>query len=159
MNYGLFLNALISFVLIARAIFFFVVKPMNALAARRAAGEPAEEPTTKVCPHCASAIPVAARRCPMCTSELSDRLAARLQHPLEVRRRLGATSAPRQPGSQLGCVQHQARRAADGPRVAVARVAQHWVADGVAVHPDLVAPSGERHDLQQVGIPEPLAQR
>ena len=70
-NYGLFLNALVSFILIAAAIFFFVVKPMNAMAARRATGEPAEEPSTKICPQCASAISVAARRCPMCTSELS----------------------------------------------------------------------------------------
>lgn len=70
-SYGLFLNALVSFILIAGAIFFFVVKPMNAMAARRAAGAPAEEPSTKVCPQCASAIPMAARRCPMCTSELS----------------------------------------------------------------------------------------
>ena len=70
-KYGLFLNALVSFILIATAIFFFVVKPMNALAARRAAAEPAEEPSTKICPECASAIPVAARRCPMCTSQLS----------------------------------------------------------------------------------------
>jgi len=68
--YGLFLNALVSFILIAAAIFFFVVKPMNALAARRASAEPAEEPSTKMCPFCASAIPVAARRCPLCTSEL-----------------------------------------------------------------------------------------
>jgi large conductance mechanosensitive channel len=70
-NYGLFLNALIAFVLIAASIFFLVVKPMNAMAARRAAGAPAEEPSTKVCPQCASAIPAAARRCPMCTSELT----------------------------------------------------------------------------------------
>ncbi|MEP6469428.1 MAG: large conductance mechanosensitive channel protein MscL [Chloroflexota bacterium] len=69
-TYGNFLNALISFLLIAAALFFFVVKPMNALAARRAAGEPAEDPSTKICPQCASAIPVAARRCPMCTSQL-----------------------------------------------------------------------------------------
>jgi large conductance mechanosensitive channel len=70
-SYGKFLNALVSFILIAAAIFFFVVKPMNALAARRASAEPAEEPSTKMCPECASAIPVAARRCPMCTSQLS----------------------------------------------------------------------------------------
>jgi large conductance mechanosensitive channel len=70
-KYGLFLNALVSFILIAAAIFFFVVRPMNAMAARRAAGEPAEEPSTKICPECASAIPLAARRCPMCTSNLS----------------------------------------------------------------------------------------
>ena len=70
-KYGLFLNALVSFILIAAAIFFFVVKPMNALAARRAAAEPAEEPSTKMCPWCASAIPVAAKRCPLCTSDLT----------------------------------------------------------------------------------------
>ena len=70
-TYGNFLNALISFLLVAAALFFFVVKPMNALAARRAAAEPAEEPSTKTCPQCASQIPFAARRCPMCTSDLA----------------------------------------------------------------------------------------
>ena len=70
-TYGNFLNALISFLLVALALFFFVVKPMNALAARRAMAEPADEPSTKICPQCASAIPIAARRCPMCTSELT----------------------------------------------------------------------------------------
>jgi len=64
--YGLFLNALISFVLIAAAIFFFVIKPMNALEARRQRGEePA--PTTKTCTECTSTIPLAAKRCPNCT--------------------------------------------------------------------------------------------
>jgi large conductance mechanosensitive channel len=70
-SYGLFLNALITFVLIALAIFLFVVKPMNALAARRA-GAADGEPTTKSCPYCASDIAVAATRCPMCTSQLSE---------------------------------------------------------------------------------------
>ena len=70
-RYGLFLNALITFVLIAAAIFFLVVRPMNAMAARRAAAEPAEATSTKICPECASDIPLAARRCPMCTSQLS----------------------------------------------------------------------------------------
>jgi large conductance mechanosensitive channel len=69
-NYGLFLNALISFILVAGAIFFFVVKPMNTLAARRAAREPGEAPTTKACPFCATDIPMAASRCPNCTSQL-----------------------------------------------------------------------------------------
>ncbi|HET8587383.1 MAG TPA: large conductance mechanosensitive channel protein MscL [Candidatus Limnocylindria bacterium] len=64
-KYGLFLNALISFVLIALAIFLFVVKPMNMLEARRQAGI-VETPTTKTCTECASEIPVAARRCPFC---------------------------------------------------------------------------------------------
>jgi len=70
-NYGLFLNALISFILVAAAIFFFVVKPMNALAARRAAKEPGEAPTTKPCPFCTTDIPMGATRCPNCTSQLS----------------------------------------------------------------------------------------
>ncbi len=65
-RYGVFLNALIAFLLIALAIYLFVVKPMNALEARRQAGV-VETPTTKTCTECASEIPVAARRCPMCT--------------------------------------------------------------------------------------------
>ena len=64
--YGLFLNALISFILVAAAVFFFVIKPMNALAARRSRGEVAS-PTTKTCTECASEIPLAAKRCPNCT--------------------------------------------------------------------------------------------
>jgi large conductance mechanosensitive channel len=70
-TYGVFLNVLISFILVAAAIFFFVVRPMNAMAARKAASEPAAEPTTKACPFCATDIPVAATRCPHCTSQLS----------------------------------------------------------------------------------------
>jgi large conductance mechanosensitive channel len=65
-SYGLFLNALISFILIALAIFLFVVKPMNALEARRQAGV-VETPTTKTCTECATEIPVTARRCANCT--------------------------------------------------------------------------------------------
>ena len=64
-TYGNFLNALISFVLVAAALFFFVVKPMNLLERRRQAAEP-DAPTTKTCTECASEIPVAALRCPMC---------------------------------------------------------------------------------------------
>ncbi|HKV67896.1 MAG TPA: large conductance mechanosensitive channel protein MscL [Gaiellales bacterium] len=69
--YGDFLNAIITFVSIAAAIFFFVVKPLNMLEARRAAGQPVESPTTKACPECLSDIPVAARRCAYCTSEVA----------------------------------------------------------------------------------------
>ena len=65
-RYGAFLNALVSFLLIALAIYFFVVRPINALEARRQAGTE-ETSTTKTCPECASEIPMAARRCPMCT--------------------------------------------------------------------------------------------
>ena len=68
--YGKFLNAFISFLLVAAAIFFFVVKPMNAMTARLR--KPAAEPDKpiKECPFCATEIPSAARRCPHCTSEL-----------------------------------------------------------------------------------------
>ena len=65
--YGDFLNAVLSFVLVAAAIFFVVIKPMNALAARRAR---AQDPTTRDCPECLSEIPLAARRCAYCTVEL-----------------------------------------------------------------------------------------
>ena len=69
--YGDFLNAVITFLSIAAAIFFFVVKPLNVLEARRAAGAPPESPTTKACPECLSDIPLAARRCAYCTSEVA----------------------------------------------------------------------------------------
>src|SRR5215218_1252822 len=65
-NYGNFLNALISFVLVALVIFFLVVKPMNVMIARKRAGQATEDPTTKICPECLSEIPVAARRCAFC---------------------------------------------------------------------------------------------
>lgn len=63
--YGYFLNTLISFILVALAIFFFVIKPMNALEARRQKGEVAT-PTTKTCTECATEIPLPAKRCPNC---------------------------------------------------------------------------------------------
>lgn len=69
-NYGKFLNQLISFVLIAAAIFFLVVKPMNAMTARLKKPEPEGEPPIKACPFCTMDIPAAATRCPNCTSEL-----------------------------------------------------------------------------------------
>jgi large conductance mechanosensitive channel len=69
--YGLFLNSLISFVLIAAAIFFFVVKPVNAMTARLKKPEAEGEPPIKACPFCTMDIPAAATRCPNCTSELS----------------------------------------------------------------------------------------
>jgi large conductance mechanosensitive channel len=69
--YGDFLNAVLTFVTIAAAIFFLVVKPLNALTARRAAGAPTESPTTRPCPECLSEIPIAARRCAHCTSQLA----------------------------------------------------------------------------------------
>jgi large conductance mechanosensitive channel len=66
--YGDFINSLIAFVSVAAAIFFFVVKPLNAMAARRAAGRPDPESDTRACTECLSEIPKAARRCAFCTA-------------------------------------------------------------------------------------------
>jgi large conductance mechanosensitive channel len=68
-KYGDFLNELIAFVFIAAAVFFFVIKPINALAARRKKGQEAE-PGTRDCPECLSEIPELARRCAFCTAEV-----------------------------------------------------------------------------------------
>jgi large conductance mechanosensitive channel len=65
-RYGRFLNALVAFLLIAAAIYFLAVRPLNALEERRQRGAE-ETPTTKACTECASEIPLVARRCPMCT--------------------------------------------------------------------------------------------
>lgn len=65
--YGDFINALITFLSIAAAVFFFVVAPINHLMERRAQ----EDPDEKECPECTSAIPLMARRCPQCTAQLS----------------------------------------------------------------------------------------
>ncbi len=72
---GLFLNALISFVIIAAVIFFFVVKPMNLLIERSRRG-PTPDPTTRKCPACFSDVPIAASRCAFCTSDLPPATAA-----------------------------------------------------------------------------------
>jgi large conductance mechanosensitive channel len=68
--YGDFVDALIAFVSIAAAIYFFVVAPLNALAARRAAGQVPADADTRPCPECLSEIPKAASRCAFCTSEV-----------------------------------------------------------------------------------------
>jgi large conductance mechanosensitive channel len=70
-TYGKFLNQLISFILIAAAIFFFVVKPVNAMTSRLKKPEPEGEPPLKTCPFCATDIPSGATRCPHCTSQLA----------------------------------------------------------------------------------------
>lgn len=66
-KYGSFINALITFISVAAAIFFFVVKPMNVLQERIKKGE---DPTVKDCPECLSEIPAAAKRCAHCTTQL-----------------------------------------------------------------------------------------
>jgi large conductance mechanosensitive channel len=68
--YGDFINAVIAFVSIAAAVFFFVVKPVNALLARRKTEPPVDE-TVRTCPECLSEIPRAARRCAFCTTEVA----------------------------------------------------------------------------------------
>lgn len=72
---GNFINALISFLLIAAAVYFFVVVPVNALISRMRK-QPPPDPTTKKCPECLSEIPIDARRCAHCTSVLSGSAAA-----------------------------------------------------------------------------------
>ncbi len=69
-NYGVTLLAIISFLVIAAVLFFFVVRPLVKLNAPKKAAEPAA-PTTKECPYCFSTIAIKATRCPQCTSELS----------------------------------------------------------------------------------------
>lgn len=68
--YGDFLNAIVSFVIIAAAIYYLVVLPVNALMSR-AHKEPPADPTTKRCPECLSEIPIAAKRCAHCCVALS----------------------------------------------------------------------------------------
>ena len=68
-RYGAFLNAVIAFVSIAAAVFFFVVRPVAALQARKKTEPPVEE-TTRACPECLSSIPKAAKRCAFCTAEV-----------------------------------------------------------------------------------------
>ena len=69
-RYGAFLTAAITFVSTAAAIFFFVVKPVNAMTARLKKPDEGEKPL-KTCPFCATDIPSAATRCPACTSQLT----------------------------------------------------------------------------------------
>ena len=69
-KYGDFLNALISFVIIAATIYFFVVLPVNSLLARFRP-QPVLPPTTKPCPECLSDIPVAAKRCSHCAQPVA----------------------------------------------------------------------------------------
>jgi large conductance mechanosensitive channel len=69
-RYGDFVNKMITFVVIAAVVFFFVVVPVNALISRARRAPPAD-PTTRKCPECLSEIPVEARRCAFCTSQVS----------------------------------------------------------------------------------------
>jgi large conductance mechanosensitive channel len=73
--YGDFINALLSFLMVAAAIYFFVVMPLNTYMERRRRGEAPPDPTTKKCSECLSEIPLAARRCAFCTSQVVPSMA------------------------------------------------------------------------------------
>ncbi len=75
--YGDFINAVIGFLLVGAAVYFFVVVPVNAVVARMNRGEVPPDPTTKKCPECLSEIPIAARRCAHCTSVVGSSSAAK----------------------------------------------------------------------------------
>jgi len=68
--YGEFLNAIISFLLMATALFFLVVQPLNHLQTRIASRKTPEEPSDRKCPECLSEIPKAATRCKFCTARV-----------------------------------------------------------------------------------------
>ena len=74
-NIGDFVNAAITFLLTAAAVYFFVVLPVNALLARMRKDEPAAAPTTKKCPECLSEITIEAKRCAHCTQVVMGRAA------------------------------------------------------------------------------------
>lgn len=73
--FGSFLNALVSFLMVSAAVYFFMVAPMNAWKARAARNAIPDDPTTKKCPECLSEIPIAARRCAFCASVTSVQVA------------------------------------------------------------------------------------
>jgi large conductance mechanosensitive channel len=69
-NYGVFINTLVNFLIIAAVIFFLVVRPIARIQARQKAAEVVPAPSTRECPYCHTNIPIKATRCPNCTSEL-----------------------------------------------------------------------------------------
>ncbi len=71
LNYGLFINNIINFLIIALVVFFFIVRPIARMQTPKKAAEPTA-PTTKECPFCYTNIPARATRCPNCTSPLTN---------------------------------------------------------------------------------------
>ena len=69
-TYGAFINALISFILIALVVFLFIIKPMNYLLEKRRRGLDEDDTDERACPFCRSEIPKVATRCAFCTSEV-----------------------------------------------------------------------------------------
>jgi large conductance mechanosensitive channel len=74
-NVGDFINATITFILTAAAVYFFVVTPINALVARMRKDPAPAEPTTRKCPECLSEIPIDAKRCSHCTQPVMELVA------------------------------------------------------------------------------------
>jgi large conductance mechanosensitive channel len=72
---GEFINAVVSFLLIAAAVYFFVVTPLNALVARMRKAPAPADPTTKKCPECLSEIPLDAKRCAFCAQPVMGKAA------------------------------------------------------------------------------------
>jgi large conductance mechanosensitive channel len=70
LNYGLFINTIINFLIIALVVFFFIIRPIARMQAPKKVVAPAA-PTTKECPFCYTNIPIKATRCPNCTSPLT----------------------------------------------------------------------------------------
>ena len=71
-NYGVFINTIVNFIILAAVVFFFVVRPIAKMHTRQKAAEVAPAPSTKECPYCHTNIPIKATRCPNCTSELKS---------------------------------------------------------------------------------------
>ena len=75
LNYGLFINTIINFIIIAAVVFFLIVRPVIRMKAKQVAATAAAEaiaPTTKTCPHCFTSISIKATRCPNCTSTITN---------------------------------------------------------------------------------------
>jgi len=69
-KYGDFINKIIYFLIVAAAIFFVVVKPVNVMTERARRGQAPPDPTTRICPECLGEVPIAAHRCMFCTQPL-----------------------------------------------------------------------------------------
>lgn len=73
--FGDFVNSVVSFIIIASAVYFAVVLPMNALIAKIQREDKPTQPSTRKCPECLSEIPIAARRCAHCTQPVPQSVA------------------------------------------------------------------------------------
>ncbi|MFH1383115.1 MAG: large conductance mechanosensitive channel protein MscL [Chloroflexota bacterium] len=71
-NYGVFINTIVNFLILAAVVFFFVVRPIARMHARQKVAEVAPVPSTRECPYCFTNISIKATRCPNCTSELKQ---------------------------------------------------------------------------------------